>query len=146
MTSGEVGTLIYTPATSFQVSGIPQDFRGANNYRPNAVGDPYGDTQFSDELPQSGHRPVIPTDPSQPFGNAPRNSVLAPWFWQLDLVAAKEFRLPFGDHTRAQIPIRGVQSPQPHQLPRPERQPQRGHVRHDHGRPTMRVSCSSASR
>ena len=28
-------TLIYTPATAFQVSGISQDFRGANNYRPN---------------------------------------------------------------------------------------------------------------
>ena len=25
------------------MSGIPQDFRGANNYRPNIVGDPYGD-------------------------------------------------------------------------------------------------------
>ena len=25
------------------MSGIQQDFRGANNYRPNVIGDPYGD-------------------------------------------------------------------------------------------------------
>ena len=41
--SGEAVTLRYTPGTAFQVSGINQDFRGANNYRPNVIGDPYGD-------------------------------------------------------------------------------------------------------
>ena len=46
---------------------------------------------------------TIPTDPSQPFGNAPRNAVRAPWFWQLDLVAGKDFRLPVGRDTRAQF-------------------------------------------
>ena len=47
MTSGEPVNLTYTPAAAFQVSGIQQDFRGANNYRPNVVGDPYGDTTRS---------------------------------------------------------------------------------------------------
>ena len=40
MTSGEVVNLTYTPAAAFQVSGITQDFRGANNYRPNLNGEP----------------------------------------------------------------------------------------------------------
>ena len=43
MTSGEATSLTYTPAAAFQVSGISQDFRGANFYRANVNGDPYGD-------------------------------------------------------------------------------------------------------
>ena len=42
ITPGEPVTLTYAPtASSFLVSGIQQDFRGANNYRPNVVCDPY---------------------------------------------------------------------------------------------------------
>ena len=37
--AGEMVTLIYTPSAAAQVSGIQQDFRGANNYRPNVNGD-----------------------------------------------------------------------------------------------------------
>ena len=37
---GEMVTLTYTPTAAQQVSGIQQDFRGANNYRPNVSGDP----------------------------------------------------------------------------------------------------------
>jgi hypothetical protein len=33
-------TFSYNPAAAFQVSGITSDFRGANNHRPNIVGDP----------------------------------------------------------------------------------------------------------
>ncbi len=40
ITSGVPVTFIYTPATPFIVSGIAQDFRGANNYRPNIVCEP----------------------------------------------------------------------------------------------------------
>jgi hypothetical protein len=46
---------------------------------------------------------TVPTDPSQPFGTAGRNTVRAPRFWQMDLVAAKDFKLPFGDQTRLQF-------------------------------------------
>ena len=102
MTSGEVATLQYTPATAFIVSGIAQDFRGANNYRPNQNGSPYGDTNSVLNY-LSKDTVTVPTDPSQPFGNAPRNSVHAPWFWQLDMVASKDFLLPFGTNTRAQF-------------------------------------------
>ena len=35
----------------------------------------------------------VPTDPSQPFGNAVRNSVRGPKFWQLDFVASKRVAL-----------------------------------------------------
>ena len=36
---------------------------------------------------------TAPTDPSQPFGNAERNTVRGPMFWQLDLAASKRFAL-----------------------------------------------------
>ena len=104
MTSGAPVTLTYTPAASFSVSGITQEFRGANNYRPNVIGDPYGDTSSITEY-FSKTNVVIPTDPSQVFGNAERNSVSGPWFWQLDFVASKNFMLPIGPRTTVQIRI-----------------------------------------
>ena len=94
--AGEMATLTYTPAAAAQVSGIQQDFRGANNYRPNLTGDPL--------MPEDERTPgrylnpatvVIPTDLSQPFGNAPRNNIRAPFFWQVDLVANKRFEMPW---------------------------------------------------
>jgi hypothetical protein len=36
---------------------------------------------------------ALPTDPSQPFGNAERNSVRGPKYWSLDLVASKRVAL-----------------------------------------------------
>ena len=102
MTSGEAVNLTYTPATSFIVSGIQQDFRGANNYRPNVNGSPYGDTSTVTNY-LNRDTVTLPTDPSQPFGNAPRNSVRGPWFWQLDAVLAKDFQLPIGSNTQAQF-------------------------------------------
>jgi len=102
MTSGEPATLQYSPGPTFQVSGIQQDFRGANNYRPNVSGDPYGDrSSVTNYL--SRETITAPTDPSQPFGNAPRNGVRGPWFWQMDVVAAKDFPLPVRDQMRIQV-------------------------------------------
>jgi hypothetical protein len=94
--AGEMVTLIYTPAAAFQVSGIQQDFRGANNYRPNLTGDPL--TPKNERGPGNylnRNTVVLPTDPSQPFGNAPRNNVRAPMFWQVDFVANKRFAMPW---------------------------------------------------
>jgi hypothetical protein len=93
--SGEPVTLRYSPAAAFQVSGIQQDFRGANNYRPNVTGDPY--VPEGERTVQRWLNPstvVVPTDPSQPFGNAGRNTVRGPFFWQLDLMIAKRIGLP----------------------------------------------------
>jgi len=100
--SGEPATLQYTPGPALQVSGIAQDFRGANNYRPNVIGDVYGDKNSVTNY-LNKDTIVIPTDPSQPFGNAPRNNVRAPAFFQVDFVASKDFRLPVGSQTRLQF-------------------------------------------
>ena len=94
--SGETVTLIYTAAPSFQVSGIQQDFRGANNYRPNVNGNP---VLPADERTPSNYLDrnavIIPTDPSQPFGNAPRNNIRGPFIWQVDFVSAKRIPMPW---------------------------------------------------
>jgi hypothetical protein len=100
--SGEAATLTYTPAAAFQVSGISQDFRGANNYRPNVVGDVYGDKD-SVTAYLSKTNVVIPTDPSKPFGDAARNTVRAPFYFSVDFVAAKE--IPVHKSTRVQFRI-----------------------------------------
>jgi hypothetical protein len=104
MTSGEPVTLTYSPSAAFQVSAITQDFRGANQYRPNVIGDPYGDRNSVTNY-LSRDNVVVPTDPSQPFGNAGRNTVSGPWYWQLDMVASKDFRIPIGDQTRVQFRV-----------------------------------------
>jgi hypothetical protein len=94
--SGETVTLRYAPAAAFQVSGIQQDFRGANAYRPNVTGDVYvpsGERTVQNWLNRDAV--VIPTDPSQPFGNAPRNSVRGPYVWQVDFAASKRVGMPW---------------------------------------------------
>jgi hypothetical protein len=104
MTSGAPVTMTYTPLSTFVVSGISQEFRGSNNYRPNVTGDPYGDKNSTTNY-LSTTNVVLPTDASQPFGNSTRNSVSLPWFWQLDLVASKNFRLPIGSQTNLQFRV-----------------------------------------
>jgi hypothetical protein len=104
VTPGEMVTLTYTPAAAFQVSAITNDFSGANNYRPNVTCDPYA---------ASGQQSItnwfntacvgIPTDPSQPFGNAPRNNVRGPNYWTVDLAASKSVAL--GGQARLQIRV-----------------------------------------
>jgi hypothetical protein len=92
--SGEPVTFTYTPGATFIVSGIAQDFRGANNYRPNVTCDPYaqGSAQTINNWFDKSCVSV-PTDPSQPFGNAARNTVRGPMFWQLDTALSKSFGL-----------------------------------------------------
>jgi len=95
MTSGQTATLTYAPAAAFVVSGISADFRGANNYRPNVLGDP--------TLPESQRTPnvyldrsklAIPTASStSPFGNAGRNTIRGPSFYQFDVSLAKNFAI-----------------------------------------------------
>jgi len=102
ITPGEMVTFTYSPAASFQVSGITNDFSGANNYRPNITCDPYA----ANPTITAWFNPscvVLPTDPSQPFGNAPRNNVRGPNFWQLDAAATKN--VPLGDRAKMQIRV-----------------------------------------
>jgi hypothetical protein len=96
MAAGERVTLTYSPLATFTVSGIQQDFRGANNYRPNVIGEvlaPADERTVQNWF--NRNNVVIPTDPSQPFGNAPRNALHGPNFWQVDFVASKRFDFPW---------------------------------------------------
>ena len=96
---GEAVTLTYTPTAAQVVSGIQQDFRGANNYRPNVNGDPLvpeADRNINNWLSRT--TVTVPTDNSQPFGNAERNSVRGPMFWQVDMVLSKRFNMPWTDN------------------------------------------------
>ena len=87
MTSGVPINLSYSPAAASSVSGSP-------TYRPNLLGDP---------LTPSDQRTIgnylnpatveIPTDRTQPFGNAPRNAARATGFYQFDLGLHKTFAL-----------------------------------------------------
>jgi hypothetical protein len=90
MTSGLPVNLTYDPSSQFQVSGAP-------TYRPNIVGDPLipeGERSHTRYLNPA--TVLLPTDPSQPFGNAGRNIVRAPNFKQLDLGLHKAFRITEG--------------------------------------------------
>jgi len=92
VTAGERVTLRYTPTAAQQVSGIQQDFRGANGYRPNVQGTVVV-SNWTVQNYLNRDAVIIPTDPSQPFGNATRNSVAAPMFWGVDFQASKRFAL-----------------------------------------------------
>jgi hypothetical protein len=99
VTPGETVTLTYTPTTAQVVSGIQQDFRGANNYRPNVNGDPYtpeGERTFQNWLSRT--TVTVPTDNTNPFGNAPRNSIRGPLTWTVDMVVSKRFDMPWSNN------------------------------------------------
>ena len=102
ITPGEMVMFTYSPAAPFQVSAITNDFSGANNYRPNITCDPYAPSgQQSITQWFNPACVVMPTDQSQPFGNAPRNNVRGPNFWQFDLAASKNVAL--GGQARLQL-------------------------------------------
>ncbi len=100
-TAGDPVTFTYTPSALAQVSGITADFRGANNYRPNVIGDPYGDRNAITGY--FNRASVVVPEVSQPFGGAERNSVRGPNVWQVDLAVQKRFQLPFGPNTRLEV-------------------------------------------
>jgi hypothetical protein len=81
---------------AFQTVGNLSDFRGGEAFRPNVIGPPLalGDQRSTDNYFNKANV-LLPTDPSQPFGNAGRNSVRATPLNQLDLGVFKNFRLPY---------------------------------------------------
>jgi hypothetical protein len=94
--SGDRINLRYSPSAAFQVSGITQDFRGANDYRPNVIGDvlaPKSERSITNYF--NKNNVVLPTDPSQPFGNSKRNGVQGYPFYQFDFSLAKYFPVPW---------------------------------------------------
>ncbi len=98
MTSGVPINLSYSPATAFSVSGSP-------TYRPNLTGDPLTPSDQRSITNYLNPATVeIPTDRSQPFGDAPRNAVRANAFYQFDLGLHKGFSLG-RDQTRLEARI-----------------------------------------
>ena len=100
--SGQPITVVYSPAATSLVSGIQQDFRGANNYRPNLIGSPI----LSGGGPQNAlpylNAASFAVPAGTPFGNAGRNIARGPAFNQLDFAVNKSFRLP-GESTQLQF-------------------------------------------
>ena len=84
MTSGLPVNLSYSPSSVFSVSTAP-------TYRPNLVGDVYGDKTIDNYFNRDNVQ--IPTDRTQPFGNAPRNVARGPSIYVLDLGLHKGFGL-----------------------------------------------------
>jgi len=101
--SGQPITIVYSPGANV-VSGIQQDFRGANNYRPNLTGSPIltgGGPQTAQPY-LSAAAFATPSPLGSPFGNAGRNIARGPAFNQLDFAVNKSFRLP-GESTQLQF-------------------------------------------
>jgi hypothetical protein len=93
--SGQPINLFYAAGGAFAVSGIGPDWRGAPRMRPNVTGDPTTpEAQRTHTNWLNRDTVVIPTDPSQPFGNAGRNVARGPAFYEVDMGFIKEFALP----------------------------------------------------
>jgi hypothetical protein len=104
ITPGEMVTFTYSPTAAAQVSAITNDFSGANNYRPNVTCDPYAAAGTQSITNWFNTACVsVPTDLSQPFGNAPRNDVRGPNYWTMDMAASKS--VPLGGQAKLQIRV-----------------------------------------
>ncbi len=96
MWSGQPVNLSYNPAANFQVSQTLPDWRGGISYRPNVTGDiMVPKSQRNQDNWIDASKVVIPTDPSQPFGNAGRNIARRPGLATADIGIQKSFALPF---------------------------------------------------
>ncbi|MEO8072513.1 MAG: TonB-dependent receptor [Acidobacteriota bacterium] len=96
ITSGRPVNLTYSPTSQFSVGG---DL----SYRPNII----GQVVFDNPTPNAYFdrtAVAIPTDPTNPFGDAPRNAVRGPNFWQADIGLHKQFRL-YGESTRLELRV-----------------------------------------
>src|SRR4051812_1475658 len=94
--SGVPVNLSYSPTANFSVGSTV-------TYRPNLTGDPVTPNGgISNYLNRD--TVVIPTDQTQPFGNAPRNVARGPAFNQLDLGLHKSFGIQ-GDSRRIEARI-----------------------------------------
>ena len=102
--TGQPLNLTYNPTAAQQVSVTLSDFRGGISYRPNLIGPALTpESQRSIDNYINPATVVVPTDASNPFGNAGRNIVTGYGFFQLDLGIGKSFALPWREGMRLQF-------------------------------------------
>ena len=130
--SGERVNLRYAPAASFQVSGITQDFRGANDYRPNVTGDPLRKRRAGARSRATSTRRTSSSPPTRASPSATRSATACRVVPSIRSISASQVLPAAVAGREAPAPDRGLQPAQQDQLPRAERQPQRRGVRHDH--------------
>lgn len=85
VTSGRPVNLTYSPTSEFSVSG---DI----SYRPNIIGTVVNENPTPTNYFNRA-AVAIPTDRSNPFGDARRNAARGPGFWQADIGLHKQFTL-----------------------------------------------------
>ena len=95
VTSGRPVNLTYSPNANFSVSG---DI----TYRPNIIGEVVNSDWRTTGKYLNIAAVTAPTDVTQPFGNAPRNAVRGPGFWQADIGLHKQFTL-FNENTKLEL-------------------------------------------
>ena len=142
--AGEPVTFTYNPGATAVVSGIAQDFRGANNYRPNVTCDPMAAGAERTINNWFNRACVVAADRSEPAVRQRRAQLRA----RPAVLAVRSGGLEAVRPRRpgaVRVPARGVQPAQPHELPRAERQPQRRRRSARSPRPTIRGSSSSGS-
>jgi hypothetical protein len=102
ITPGEMVTFTYSPAAPFPGVRDHERLFGREQLPPEHHVRPYAPSgQQSITQWFNPACVVLPTDQSQPFGNAPRNNVRGPNFWQFDLAASKNVAL--GGQARLQL-------------------------------------------
>ena len=143
--AGEPVTFTYAPGATFLVSGITSGLpRREQLPRQRQLRSVRAGRRPDDhELVQPGLRRRRRPIRANPFGNADRNNVRGPRFWQLDHGDLQALRARRAGPVR--VPVRGVQPAEQDELPRAERRPQRRRVRHDHRDPRSPGSSSSGS-
>ena len=125
MTSGVPVNLNYAPSSAFSVSAVP-------TYRPNLIGDVYapeGEQSITNYF--NTNNIVVPTDSSQPFGNAPRNVARGPATLHAGPGPSQVLRSAVRRQP-VRAPHRNVQRAQPEQFRRAQRQPIGDVLRHDY--------------
>ena len=108
--------LAYNPAAAFQVSITIPDWRGGISYRPNVIGPVMTPKdQRNQDNWLNPNNVVVPTDPSQPFGNAGRNIARRPGLAQMDFGLQKTFSLA-RESMNLEFPHGSLQPLQPDEL------------------------------
>ncbi|MGH9449642.1 MAG: carboxypeptidase regulatory-like domain-containing protein, partial [Terriglobia bacterium] len=92
--SGQPVNLSYDPSAAFQVSASLPSWLGGVQMRPNITGPVQGGSpQITSYFLKQNIQ--IPTDPSEPFGNAGRNIGVSPGYSDFDFGIFKDFLLPY---------------------------------------------------